>query len=48
MAVIFGNCCGDLVVCDGGLVVDGGSVCGGWGCVSTVDGFQRSYADLTP
>ena len=48
MVVIFCNGDGVLVVCGGGLVVGGGSVCGGWGCFSTVDGFQRSYADLTP
>ena len=28
-----------------GLVVGGGSACGDWGCVSTGDGFQRSYAE---
>ena len=32
----------------GGLVAGGGSVCGDCVGVSTGDGFQRSYADLTP
>ena len=32
----------------GALVVGGGSFCGDWGCVSTGEGFQISYADLTP
>ena len=36
------------MVCCGGFVVGGGSVCGDWRCVSTGDMFQRSYADLTP
>ena len=44
----FCNGGGNLVVCGGGLVVGGGSFCGDWGCVSTGDGFQRSFADLTP
>ena len=39
---------GVLVGGGGALVVGGGSVCGDWGGVSTDDGFQRSYADLTP
>ena len=39
---------GVLVVGGGALVVGGGIFCGVWGCVCTVDGFQRSYADLTP
>ena len=47
--------CGGLVVGGGGLVVGGGglwvvsgSVCGDWPCACTADGFQRSYADVTP
>ena len=37
-----------LVVGVGALVVSGGSFWGHWGGVCTGDGFQRSYADLTP
>ena len=44
----FCNGVGGLVVCGGGLVVGGGSVCGDWGCVSTGDWLQRSFADFTP
>ena len=44
----FCGCGGGLVFGGGGLVVGGGSVCGDCGGVSTADGFQRSYVDLTP
>ena len=37
-----------LVVGGGGLVVGGGSVWDDWGSVSTGDGYQKSYADITP
>ena len=43
--------CGDgdgLVVVGGALVVGGGWFYGDLGGVCTGDGFQRSYADLTP
>ena len=36
------------MICGGGLVACGGSVCGDWVGISTVEEFQRSYADLTP
>ena len=39
---------GGLVVDGGGLVVGVGSVYGEWDGVSTGDGFQRNYANLTP
>ena len=32
----------------GALVFGGGRFCGNLGVVCTGDGFQRSYADLTP
>ena len=32
------------MVCDGDLVVGGGSVCGGWGCVSTVGGVSEKLS----
>ena len=43
-------CCGGggLVVGGGVLVVGGGKFCGDLVGVYTGDGFQRSYADLTP
>ena len=37
-----------LVVCGGGLVVGGGSVRGDCDGVRNGNGFQRSYANLTP
>ena len=39
---------GGLVVGGATLVVGGGMFCGDLGFVCTVDGFQRSYADLIP
>ena len=48
MVVIFVVMAIDGLVVGGGALVGGGdSVCGDLGGVSTVDGFQRSYADLT-
>ena len=43
-------CCGGggLVVSGGVLMVVGGKFCGDLGGVCTGDGFQRSFADLTP
>ena len=52
-----GNHCHDCFLCGGGgglvvgggaLLVCGGSVCDDLGGVSTGDGFQKSYGDLTP
>ena len=43
----FCGCGSGLVICGGALVV-GGIFWSDWGVVCTGDGFQRSYADLTP
>ena len=48
MAGIFCGFGSGLVVGGGALLVGGGSFWGHGGDVCNVDGFQRSYADLTP
>ena len=47
LLLFFGFASG-LVVGVGALMVGGGSFWGHWGGVCTGEGFQRSYADLTP